>query len=196
MNFCGFKCLLEGQGRQYRGHSLGKHTFSAAGRTYQQCIVTSCGGYFKCLFRQLLTADVREVEDLVVCCIGRSKMRRRRKFFLVPEVQDKLLGIAYCVNVDTVDNGSLGCVVVRDENGSYAEFACKHDHWQNSVYSSDITVERYLADERAAVRGHIYEPHGFKKRHKNSHIVDRAALSRICRSKIYHDRGHGKAYAA
>ena len=101
-----------------------------------------------------------------------------------------------CINVHAVDNRSLLGVLSRHKYRLYACFTGKHDHGKNSVYAADITVEGYLSDERTAVGVLGYHSHTAEYSHKYRHVVNRAALFRVCGSKIYHDRSHRKADAA
>ena len=158
--------------------------------------MTACRGYLQSLFRGLLTPYVRKVKGLVVCSLGRYIVRAWLKLLLTAEVPYELLGIVYSINVHAVDNGSLLGIFRRDKHRLYAYLPRQHHHGKNAVYAADIAVERYLAYERAAVGLLAYHSHSTEYSHEYRHIVDRAALFRICGGKVYHHRRHRKAYAA
>ena len=137
------RCLyrfLKGHLRQYRRHSLREHTLSAAGRAYQQGIVTSCGGNFESLFRGLLTSYVGKVEGLGVSGLGRDVVLAGREELLAAEVENELFGVTYGVDVDAGDDRSLAGIFLRHKDRLHALFTGEHDHWQNSVDAADIAV--------------------------------------------------------
>ena len=61
VNGGGFQSFLIGQRRKNAGQTLGKHTFSGAGRANHQQVVPACGGNFHGAACLGLTANIAEI---------------------------------------------------------------------------------------------------------------------------------------
>ena len=190
-----FYRLLKGHIRQNRRYSLGKHTFSRAGRTYKQNVVHTCRRNFYGTLCLRLSFNLRKVGNLhsvfFIFNINSGCFQR----LSAAQVVKKLIKIFYRIHIYALYHCRLVFIVVGYIYILKAFLLCLHCHWQNTVYTAYIARKRKLPYKHTVAYIRHKLSAVFQQSHKYRQVVHRALLAYVCRCKIncYFSVGNFKA---
>ena len=145
----GLDALGEGYLREYRGDTLCKHGFTRPWRSQHEQIVRACR---RDLYRRLrlgLPHNVRKIQQVSAFAPLRDILLLRRKPGSVPQELHYLGDVLHAVDLDTVGDGRLLGVSLREEYALCAVLRGGQHHRERSVDRRELAVKGQLPDENA-----------------------------------------------